>query len=134
LPSQHIDALVLGSGGSSKAVQVALSELDIDYGIVSRKKNTGDYTYAELKKDPNIIKNHLLIVNTTPLGTFPEVDEKVNIPYQYMTEEHFCYDLVYNPATTAFMEAGLAMGATVKNGYEMLELQAEKSWTIWNTK
>lgn len=131
LPSTEIDALVLGSGGSSKAVQAALDELDIDYEVVSRKKTGGDITYQDLNSDLDIVKNNKLIINTTPLGTFPEVDGKADIPYGQLTADHFLYDLVYNPAETAFMQAGKAKGAQVKNGLEMLRLQAEKSWQIW---
>jgi shikimate dehydrogenase len=131
LPSTEMDALVLGSGGSSKAVQAALDELDIDYEVVSRKKTGGDITYQDLNSNLDIVKNHKLIINTTPLGTFPEVDGKADIPYGQLTSDHFLYDLVYNPAETAFMLAGKAKGAQVKNGLEMLRLQAEKSWQIW---
>lgn len=131
LPSKNLSALVLGSGGSSKAVQVALDELDIEYEVVSRKKTSGDLTYLDLKKDPSIISSSKLLINTTPLGTYPEVEGKVDIPYDQLTSEHFLYDLVYNPEETAYMTEGKSRGASVKNGLEMLQLQAEKSWEIW---
>ncbi|MEQ9231730.1 MAG: shikimate dehydrogenase [Cyclobacteriaceae bacterium] len=131
LPSKNLSALVLGSGGSSKAVQVALDELDIEYEVVSRKKTSGDLTYLNLKKDPSIISSSKLLINTTPLGTYPEVEGKVDIPYDQLTSEHFLYDLVYNPEETAYMTEGKSRGASVKNGLEMLQLQAEKSWEIW---
>ena len=132
LPHRNLSALVLGSGGASKAVQVGLDELDIDYEVVSRKKTSGDHTYLTLKKDPDLIASNLLIVNTTPLGTYPEVDDKANIPYDHLSDKHFLYDLVYNPEETQFMRAGKERGATVKNGIEMLHLQADKSWDIWH--
>ncbi len=131
LPSKNLTALVLGSGGSSKAVQVALDELDIEYEVVSRKKTSGDLTYLDLKKDPSIISSSKLLINTTPLGTYPEVEGKVDIPYDQLTSEHFLYDLVYNPEETAYMTEGKSRGSSVKNGLEMLQLQAEKSWEIW---
>ncbi|MCP4458508.1 MAG: shikimate dehydrogenase [Cytophagales bacterium] len=131
LPHKNLSALILGSGGASKAVQVGLDELDIDCDVVSRKKTSGDYTYLNLKKDPEIIGANQLIINATPMGTYPEVDDRPDIPYDQLTNKHFLYDLVYNPEETQFMKSGLAQGATVKNGIEMLHLQADKSWDIW---
>jgi len=131
LPHRDLTALVLGSGGASKAVQVGLDELDIDYEVVSRKKTSGDCTYLDLKKEPELVAANLLIINTTPLGTYPEVDERPDIPYGQLTSNHFLYDLVYNPEETLFMKSGLEQGASVKNGIEMLHLQADKSWDIW---
>ena len=131
LPHKNLTALVLGSGGASKAVQVGLDELDIDYEVVSRKKTSGDCTYLDLKKEPELVAANLLIINTTPLGTYPEVDERPDIPYGQLTSNHFLYDLVYNPEETLFMKSGLEQGASVKNGIEMLHLQADKSWDIW---
>lgn len=128
------DALVLGSGGSSKAVQAALVELDIDYSVVSRKKTSGDYTYLDLKKNPEIVAENKLIVNTTPLGTYPEIDGKADIPYDQLTSDHFLYDLVYNPDVSAFLAEGKSRGAKIMNGLDMLQLQAEKSWEIWNRR
>ena len=134
LPHSNLEALVLGSGGSSKAIQAALDELNIDYEVVSRKKTGGDLTYLDLKSNPELITGHRLIINTTPLGTYPDVKEKADIPYDHLTNEHFLYDLVYNPAETAFMTAGKEYGANTKNGLAMLRLQAEKSWQIWMTR
>jgi shikimate dehydrogenase len=131
LPNTNIKALVLGSGGSSKAVQAALDELNIDYEIVSRSKRGGDLTYQALNGNPDFIGTHKLIIDTTPLGTYPNISGKADIPYDQLTSEHFLYDLVYNPAETAYMLAGKKQGAQTKNGLEMLKLQAEKSWEIW---
>ncbi len=125
------EALVLGSGGSSKAVAVALEELEIDSYQVSRRKSKGDYTYDQLYRQPGIIKRFLLIVNATPLGMFPNVDSLPSIPYKHLTKKHRLFDLVYNPDETAFMRKGKEFGAKVKNGIEMLQLQAERSWEIW---
>lgn len=128
------EALVLGSGGSSKAVQAALDELKIDCYQVSRVKTKGDYTYTQLAKQPDILKRFHLIINTTPLGMFPNNDTFPDIPYASLTKKHFLFDLVYNPEETTFMKKGKENGAQVKNGLEMLKLQAEKSWVIWSSK
>lgn len=128
------EALILGSGGSSKAVQAALDELKIDCYQVSRAKTKGDYTYDQLSKQPEILKRFHLIVNTTPLGMYPNPDNCPDIPYQQLTKKHFLFDLVYNPEETLFMKKGMENGASVKNGLEMLRLQAEKSWDIWSGK
>ncbi|OSZ82213.1 shikimate dehydrogenase [Chitinophagaceae bacterium IBVUCB1] len=129
LQPDHTHALVLGSGGSSKAVVYALKQLGIQYNIVSR--NGGNYQYSQLTE--SIIQAHTIIINTTPLGMYPHTDNAPDIPYQFLTTSHLLYDLVYNPAETVFMQKGILAGATVKNGYEMLVLQAEASWRIWNT-
>ncbi len=126
------EALILGSGGSSKAVQAALEELSIDCYQVSRLKSKGDYTYDQLSSQPEIIKRFHLIVNATPLGMHPNNDTFPELPYEKLTKEHFLFDLVYNPEETTFMKKGAENGAKVKNGLEMLELQAEKSWDIWS--
>lgn len=126
----HGQALVLGNGGAAKAVKYALTQLGIGYRVVSRSPGAGDYAYGRL--DAGIIAAHPLVVNTTPLGTHPAVDGCPDIPYGSLTDRHVLYDLVYNPAETAFLKKGLAQGATVKNGLEMLELQAERNWEIWN--
>ncbi|MEQ9402966.1 MAG: shikimate dehydrogenase [Cyclobacteriaceae bacterium] len=126
------EALILGSGGSSKAVQAALDELKIDCYQVSRLKTKGDYTYDQLSKQPEIIKRFQLIVNTTPLGMYPNEDTCPDIPYEHLTKNHFLFDLVYNPEETSFMKKGAQKGAKVKNGLEMLKLQAERSWDIWS--
>lgn len=134
LPNKNLSALVLGSGGASKAVQVGLDELDIVHKVVSRKKTSGDYTYLNLKKEPKIVTKNHLIINASPLGTYPDVDELPDIPYDQLTSSHFLYDLVYNPEETLFMKSGKERGATVKNGMEMLHLQADKAWDIWHKK
>jgi len=122
-------ALVLGTGGASKAVRTALESLGIQVGLVSRRKSASTITYEELTKQ--MIHDHKIIVNTTPLGTYPHVDESPDIPYRFITQGHLCYDLVYNPSETAFMKKSAARGAIVKNGLEMLLLQAFESYRIW---
>ena len=122
------NALILGTGGAAQAVQYVLEELDICYHNVSRK--TGYLNYEDLNE--TIISKNRLIINTTPLGTYPNEEQCPDIPYQFLSKEHFLYDLVYNPDTTTFMKKGLAHGAKVKNGLQMLHLQAERAWEIWN--
>lgn len=128
-PNIHDRALVLGTGGASKAVCYALETLDIEWTYVSRTPRNGGFTYNTLTSD--IIADHKIIINTTPLGTFPNIEDFPNIPYQSLTPQHLVYDLVYNPAETAFLRKGREMGATTKNGEEMLELQALAAWGIW---
>jgi shikimate dehydrogenase len=126
----HRHALVLGTGGASKAVTYALEQLGIGYQYVSRDPAEGQLHYLDLCYA--IIKKHTLIINTTPLGTYPDTSAFPNIPYDLVTSGHILYDLVYNPPETEFLRLGRQKGATVKNGHEMLILQAEKSWEIWN--
>ncbi|SDT51406.1 shikimate dehydrogenase [Mucilaginibacter mallensis] len=126
------EALVLGDGGAAKAVKCVLENLGIDYKVVTRQPHPGNILFKDLK--PHHIKNHRIIINTTPLGTSPNVDECPPIPYEDITEHHLLYDLIYNPEKTLFLKKGEEKGATIKNGYEMLILQAEKSWEIWNSK
>lgn len=126
-------ALILGVGGAAKAVEAAFVELEIVYDLVSRSKDKGDYTYQDLKNDPSVVKNADIIVNTTPLGTYPNIDTKPDIPYKVLHPEQYLYDLVYNPEETAFIREGRERGAQTKNGLEMLHLQAEKAWEIWNS-
>ena len=123
-------ALVLGTGGASKAVGFVLGKMNIGFQSVSRKSSPLTLTYGEL--DQSILTTHALIVNTTPLGTYPQIHQVPALPYEFIGTDHFLYDLVYNPTTTAFMQRGLDRGAAVKNGYEMLVLQAERSWAIWH--
>ncbi|MDE7438100.1 MAG: shikimate dehydrogenase [Muribaculaceae bacterium] len=125
-------ALVLGTGGASKAVCYALKRLGITPHLVSRSHSSSEYIYKDLNED--IIKENLLIVNTTPLGMSPNVVSCPDIPYHYLTDRHICYDLVYNPEVTEFMTRSAHYGATVKNGLEMLHRQAELSWEIWNAR
>jgi shikimate dehydrogenase len=124
-------ALVLGTGGAAKAVGVALRELGIPYWLVSRDSLGANLTYEELT--PAIVSAHSLIVNTTPLGTYPAVDECPALPYSALTPQHYLFDLIYNPRETLFLQRGQAAGAHVQNGFEMLELQAEAAWDIWNS-
>ncbi|WP_192347604.1 shikimate dehydrogenase [Algoriphagus sp. Y33] len=126
-------ALVLGTGGASKAVKQALKDLGIEFLSVSRTEDEDQITYEELASDADLMLSHMLIVNTTPLGTFPNVEGIPAIPVDQLTSEHFVYDLVYNPAETALMKACLAKGGKAKNGHEMLILQAEAAWKIWNS-
>lgn len=126
----HTKALVLGTGGASKAVTYALSQLGIESQLVSRNKRPDTITYAELT--PELLDEYKVIVNTTPLGMYPHVDECPPIPYSALTPDHVCYDLLYNPDTTLFMKRASEMGAQTKNGLEMLLLQAFVSWNIWN--
>lgn len=126
------NALILGTGGASAAVAYALSRLGIKYTFVSRTKKIEfeSITYNDI--DEKKMKDNLLIINTTPLGMYPETSSCPDIPYNLLTEHHLCYDLVYNPEVTEFMKRSSKFGARVKNGLEMLHIQAELSWKIWN--
>ena len=126
-------AFVLGIGGAAKAVMAVLEDLKIEYLKISRNKEKGDFDYEELRANPGILKNHKLIINTTPLGMSPNIDVQPNLDYEQMDGSFYLYDLIYNPSETKFMYLGKKHGANVKNGLEMLELQAEKSWEIWNS-
>tara|TARA_B100002051_G_C16729461_1_gene637355 strand:- start:1908 stop:2648 length:741 start_codon:yes stop_codon:yes gene_type:complete len=126
-------ALILGTGGSSKSVSLALKELNIDHNFVSRKKRKNVFSYEDLL-DIKIFSNYKLIINTTPLGMYPKINLLPNIPYSLITKNYYLYDLVYNPETTKFLEKGKRKGAKIKNGLEMLHLQAELSWNYWNQK
>jgi len=130
LKENHKKALVLGNGGAAKAVFYVLEKLGISYLVVSRSKGKGDLTYADL--DADIVRDHQLIINCSPVGTFPNIDEAPQIPYAYIGTAHLLYDLIYNPEETLFLRKGRENGAMTKNGYEMLLLQAEKNWEIWN--
>lgn len=129
-PTIHRKALVLGTGGASKAVGQALSDLGIAWRYVSRSPGENKLTYDALS--PEILSAHHLIVNASPVGTFPHADACPAIPYQYLTANHLLYDLVYNPEETLFLKKGKAQGAMTKNGKEMLEIQALAAWRIWN--
>ncbi len=123
-------ALVLGKGGAAKAVIVALNDLEIEVQIVSRKKEADTITYEELSQE--ILDNHLLIVNTTPLGMYPNTETYPEIPFQFLNQNHLLYDLVYNPLETEFLKKGTVKGIkSVHYGLEMLHGQAEKAWEIW---
>lgn len=131
LEKQHQKALVLGTGGASKAICSGLKSFDIDYIVVSRSPmNESQVAYSDLNEE--IIKDHKLIINCTPLGTYPNVHQSPDIPYEFLDHKHFLYDLVYNPKVSTFLAQGSNQGAKICNGYDMLRFQAEKSWEIWN--
>lgn len=131
LKEHHKKALILGTGGASKAIAFALKKMGIEYKFVSRSVSEGNYLYSMLNKE--IIEEYTVIINSSPIGTHPNINESPNIPYQFITDKHLLYDLIYNPSETKFLREGSKQGATIKNGYEMLGLQAEKSWEIWNS-
>ena len=124
-------ALILGTGGASKAIVYALKTLNIKTLLVSRKNREECITYEDVSNQ--IIKDHTIIINCTPLGTYPNIEECPKIPYQYITERHLCYDLIYNPIKTKFLILSEKKGASIINGNEMLENQAIESWKIWNS-
>ena len=130
LNPSHKRALILGTGGASKAVVYGLQQLGISSTFVSRSKKPGQLTYEELT--PNIMVEHTVIVNCSPVGMFPHIDEAPVIPYASLTPQHLLYDLVYNPEQTQFMTRGSARGAMVKNGLEMLHIQALVAWDFWH--
>lgn len=130
LTPSHRRALVLGSGGASKAVCFALRSLEVEPTVVSRTPADGQLGYPDLT--PEVMAQHTVIVNTTPLGMYPAVDTCPDIPYDFLTPDHICYDLIYNPDKTLFMKKAAQHGAVAKNGLEMLLLQAFVSWNIWN--
>jgi shikimate dehydrogenase len=125
-------AVILGTGGSSKAVKVALKKLNIRFEMVSREAGNVEHTYDSLKSNPAVLENSNLIINTTPLGMTPDTESFPPIPYEKLTSNHFVYDLIYNPARTMFLQKAEMKGAHIKNGLEMLHEQAEKSWAIWS--
>ena len=124
------NALILGTGGASKAIRYVLKRNSIKYKTVSRKRNQGDFIYIELDRD--IMSNFELIVNTTPLGTYPNTEKCPDINFDHITKNHILFDLIYNPIKTTFLKNGKIKGAKTVNGYDMLIYQAEKSWSIWN--
>jgi shikimate dehydrogenase len=130
LEAHHQKALILGTGGSSKAIYQGLKKLGIEAKFVSRTPKEGMFTYDDLT--PEIMDEYKVIVNCTPVGMYPRANEYPNIPYEYLTPNHLLYDLLYNPDTTLFMKKGADKGAIVKNGLEMLLLQAFAAWDIWN--
>ena len=130
LEPQHKKALILGTGGASKAVDYGLRKLGLECKFVSRTPREGMLTYEELT--PEIMDEYKVIVNCTPVGMYPHADQYPNIPYECLTPNHLLYDLLYNPDTTLFMKKGADKGAVVKNGLEMLLLQAFGAWDIWN--
>lgn len=126
-------ALILGTGGASKAVKTALEDLGIEYQFVSRNPAERELSYEDLKTTKlENLNTYKLVVNTTPLGMAPATESLPDLPYHQLTEEHYLYDLVYNPLVTAFMQKGIDAKCWVKNGLEMLYGQAEAAWVIWN--
>lgn len=130
LQPYHTQALVLGTGGASRAAQYVLQQRKIPYVLVSRNAMPGAITYRDI--DPVMMATHTIIINCTPAGMQPHEATFPDIPYQYLTPQHYLFDMVYKPANTVFMQRGMQHGATVKNGVDMLLIQAEASWNIWN--
>ncbi len=131
LKPHHKKALILGTGGASKAIAFSLRKLNIEYNYVSRNKSKNvSFTYDDLTEA--IISEHQIIINCTPLGTYPNIENCPNMPYQAITSTHIMFDLIYNPEKTKFLELGEKNGATYINGLNMLKLQAEKAWSIWD--
>jgi len=126
----HKKSLILGTGGASKAIAYVFDTIGIDYIYVSRNPSRTQLRYNDL--DESVCNEYKIIVNCSPVGTHPNIKEKPNIPYQLLTSNHLLFDLIYNPSKTAFLKEGEQKGATIQNGYKMLELQAEKAWEIWN--
>lgn len=133
IKSHHKKALILGTGGASKAIAYTLDEMGITYQYVSRKLSDGvGFSYETLTEDD--ISDNQIIINATPLGTFPNIEDCPNIPYHAINEKHILFDLIYNPEETKFLKLGNKNRATTINGLRMLEFQAEKAWSIWNLK
>ncbi|HTN09022.1 shikimate dehydrogenase [Agriterribacter sp.] len=130
LQPYHTKALILGTGGASKAVEYVLQQLGIAYTLVSRSAREHAISYNMLNAE--MIKSNLLIINASPVGTFPDVNQCPDIPYEGIGERHFLFDLIYNPQKTLFLEKGAERGAAVQNGHDMLIAQAEASWELWN--
>lgn len=132
LQPHHTHALVLGEGGAAKAVRFALQSLGIEFLTVSRRGNDlpGTIQYNQLNRE--IMDEFYLVINTTPLGTYPDIEQAPQIPYDALGSKHYLFDLVYNPAKTLFLKSGEERGAVIENGSEMLTIQAEESWKIWN--
>lgn len=131
LKNHHTKALILGSGGAAKAVAYVLNKLNIPFIFLVRNPN-GVNEIAYSCADRTIFEEHKIIINTTPLGTFPDIEKCPDIAYECLNEKHLLYDLIYNPEESLFLKKGKLQGAQIKNGYEMLVLQAEASWEIWN--
>ncbi|MEJ1223383.1 shikimate dehydrogenase family protein [Sediminicola sp. 1XM1-17] len=130
LKKHHKKALILGTGGASKAVAFVFDELGIARTFVSRNPEANQWSYDDLNE--SIMAEYTVIVNCTPLGTSPNITAKPSIPYKFLTEWHLLFDLIYNPEKTAFLKEGEARGADIQNGHKMLAIQAEKAWEIWN--
>ncbi len=132
LTKDHKKSLILGSGGASKAVIYVLQKLGISCQVVSRTPSEGKWTYDQLT--PEQIEEHLLIVNCSPVGTHPKIEDKPKLPYENVGEHHLFFDLIYNPPETAFLKAAKAKGAKTASGLAMLEGQAEAAWSLWNAQ
>lgn len=130
LKPHHRKALILGTGGASRAIRVGLTRLGLEWKYVSRTPREGMITYEDITAET--LREYEVIVNCSPVGMFPKVDECPAIPYEFLTQDNLLYDLVYNPENTLFMKKGALQGAVVKNGLEMLHLQAIASWEFWN--
>ena len=130
LKPHHTKALIFGDGGAAQAVKYVFNQLKIPFISVVRNAQTNAVLYSSVTKD--VLEECTILVNTTPLGMYPNVDSYPTIPYQHLTEKHLAYDLVYNPEETEFLTKVKAQGGTTKSGLEMLHLQAERSWEIWN--
>lgn len=126
----HKKALILGTGGAGKAIEYTLKKLNISYLFVSRQVQEGAISYTDITAE--LMQEYTILINTTPLGTFPNTEQYPSIPYQYISKNHIAFDLIYNPKQTAFLRQAEQQGAITKNGYEMLVLQAEKAWKLWN--
>lgn len=131
LKRHHKKALILGTGGASKAIAFVLDELGIDFSFVSRNPSKHQLSYADLTAE--FINENSIIINSTPLGTYPDVKRKPAIPYEHIGPKHLLFDLIYNPVKTAFLREGEIRKASICNGLQMLEFQAEKAWEIWNS-
>lgn len=132
LQPHHTKALILGTGGGADAVAYVLRKLNIEYFFVSRSKELKPKTISYKALAEALFEDHTIIINCTPVGTYPDVNDWPKIPYDYITDQHYLFDLVYNPAETMFLQHGKKQGATVCNGFEMLSEQAEANWKIWN--
>ena len=133
LAPHHTSALILGRGGAARAVAYALNGMGIGFRYVVRKQLVNDDAILYHQLTETIIKAHPLIINTTPIGMYPDTDAFPPIPYEYISSRHYLFDLIYNPAKTAFLEKGEKQGAAIQNGMPMLIIQAEESWNIWNS-
>lgn len=131
LKTHHKKALILGDGGAAKAICFGLLQMNIPYTIVTRQAKSNSITYDQITE--TTFQDHQIVINCTPLGTFPNVELCPNIPYQYFTKNHLAFDLIYNPEKTEFLKKAESYGATIENGYTMLVSQAEKAWEIWNS-
>lgn len=130
LKPHHKKALVLGTGGASKAVIYVLEKLGLEYKIVSRNPEENQLSYADISQE--VMQEYMVVINCTPLGTSPNVEQCPELNYDYFTDKHLAFDLIYNPAETTFLRKAKQQGASIQNGYQMLVFQAEKAWEIWN--